>query len=457
MKLPRILFGAASSGSGKTLLTCGILQALRERGLRVSSFKCGPDYIDPMFHTQVLGAHSRNLDTFFTGENLTRYLLAENSREADIAVMEGVMGYYDGIGGTTSGASSYDLARVTQTPVVLIVNGRGMSLSLAALVKGFVDFRPNSGIRGVIFNQVSPNIYEELKSIVEKECGVKVLGYVPNLKDYVIESRHLGLVTPEEVEGLQEKLAGLAKILERSLDFDELIAMAKQAPELEEEEPTLPRLEESVRIGVARDAAFCFYYEDNLELLRKMGAELVEFSPLRDSALPESLDGLIFGGGYPELFARRLEENETLRRQIREALEAGIPCVAECGGFLYLQKELEDMKTFSHEMVGFLPGKGYHTGRLSRFGYVELTARCETVFGPAGTALKGHEFHYFDSTDCGNAFLAKKPVRENTWDCVHGSENLAAGFPHFYYYSNPEAAFHFLERGVAYAHRRDHS
>ena len=456
MKLPRVLFGAASSGSGKTLLTCGILRALMDRGYTVSSFKCGPDYIDPMFHTRVIGARSRNLDTFFTGEKLTRYLLAENSRDADIAVMEGVMGYYDGVGGTTPGASSYELARVTGTPVVLIVNGKGMSLSLAALVKGFTSFRPDSGIRGVIFNQVSPKIYEELKAVVEAECGVQVLGYVPNLKDYAIESRHLGLVTPDEVGGLQEKLSGLAKILEKSLDFEALISLAEQAPELSASEPKLPRLEEPVRIGVARDAAFCFYYEDNLELLRKMGAELVEFSTLKDAALPEKLDGLILGGGYPELFASRLEQNTAMREQIGRALEGGMPCAAECGGFLYLQNEMEDMRRFPHEMVGFLPGKGYHTGHLSRFGYVELTSRRETVFGPAGTKLKGHEFHYFDSTDCGDAFTAEKPVRHAVWECVQGGENLAAGFPHFYYYSNPEAAYHFLKRGSEYAYRRDH-
>lgn len=456
MKLPRILLGAASSGSGKTLLTCGILQALKERGLTVSSFKCGPDYIDPMFHTRVLSTRSRNLDTYFTGENLTRYLLAENSRESSMAVMEGVMGFYDGVAGSTFTASSYDLARVTGTPVVLIVNGKGMSLSLAALVKGFVSFREDSGIRGIIFNQVSPRIYERLRSVVEQECGVPVLGCVPSLKDYVIESRHLGLVTPDEVEGLQHKLAGLAKILEKNLDLDRLIALAGEAPELTAEEPRLPRLEGPVKIGVARDAAFCFYYEDNLQLLRKMGAELVEFSPLEDAHLPEGLGGLILGGGYPELFTHKLEANASLREEIREAVADGMPCAAECGGFLYLQRELEDMKKFSHEMVGALPGRGYRTEKLGRFGYVELTSRQETVFGPPGTTFRGHEFHYFESTDCGEAFEAEKPVNGARWNCIHGGESLAAGFPHLYYYSNPEAAFRFLEKGRAYAHRRDH-
>ncbi len=456
MKLPRILLGAASSGSGKTLLTCGILQALKDRGLTVSSFKCGPDYIDPMFHTRVLGTRSRNLDTFFSGEALTRSLLAENSRESQMAVMEGVMGFYDGVAGSTLTASSYDLARVTGTPVALIVNGKGMSLSLAALVKGFVDFRKDSGIRAVIFNQVSPKVADRLGAAVERECGVPVLGCVPSLKEYVIESRHLGLVTPDEVAGLRQKLSSLAQILEQDLDLDRLIALAETAPELEAEAPVLPRLPEPVRIGVARDEAFCFYYEDNLELLRKMGAELAEFSPLRDPALPEGLGGLLLGGGYPELFARRLEQNESLRRQIREALADGLPCAAECGGFLYLQRELEDMKQIPYGMAGALPGRGYRTERLGRFGYVELTSRQETVFGPAGTTFRGHEFHYFESTDCGEAFEAEKPGNGARWSCIHGGESLAAGFPHLYYYSNPEAVFRFLEKGRAYAHRRNH-
>ena len=218
MKVPRILICAGSSNSGKTLITCGILQALVNRGLKPASFKCGPDYIDPMFHTKVIGTRSRNLDTFFAGDETVRYVLAQNSRQADVAVIEGVMGYYDGIGGTTSRASAYDVARVTDTPSVLIVNCKGMSLSAAAFVEGYKNFREDSHIKGVILNRVSPKVYEKLKVCIEESCGVKVIGYVPQVDDCVIESRHLGLVMPDEIVLLREKLMKLASILEETLN-----------------------------------------------------------------------------------------------------------------------------------------------------------------------------------------------------------------------------------------------
>ena len=202
-RIPRILLAAGASGSGKTLLTCGLLQVLVNRGIKTVSFKCGPDYIDPMFHTQVIGTKSRNLDTFFTGEEITRYLLAKNSADCEIAVMEGVMGFYDGVAGTTTLASAYDLARVTDTPVILIVNSKGMSVSLAAYIKGFLEYKKDSRIKGVIFNQMSPMLYPRMKKLVEEELGIKVLGYVPRVEDCVIESRHLGLILPEEIPELK--------------------------------------------------------------------------------------------------------------------------------------------------------------------------------------------------------------------------------------------------------------
>ena len=240
MNMPRILLGAAASGSGKTMITCGILQALVNRGLKVSSFKCGPDYIDPMFHTTVIGTRSRNLDTFFTGENLTNYLFAKNAAGTDISVMEGVMGYYDGLGGISAEASAYDLARVTRTPAVLIVNTKGMSLSVLAQIKGFLEYRENSQIQGVILNQMSPMIYQEVRRLIEEQLPVKVYGYVPVIRDFVLESRHLGLVMPEEVEGLSRKVKGLAAVMEESLDMDELIRLAQTAPGPVYEKPEIP-------------------------------------------------------------------------------------------------------------------------------------------------------------------------------------------------------------------------
>lgn len=268
VKIPRVLLAAGASGSGKTLITCGLLQALVNRNLKTASFKCGPDYIDPMFHSRVIGTKSRNLDTFFTDENRTRYLLAKNAADCEIAVMEGVMGYYDGVGGTTSRASAYDLAKTTDTPVILIVNSRGMSVSLAAYVKGFLEYKKDSHICGVIFNQMSPMLYPRMKQLLEEELSVKVLGYVPKVEDCVIESRHLGLVLPEEIPELKNRLQKLAEVLEKTLDIDGILELAQTAPELQA--PDLKKLiqedaafayhtEEKVRIGVADDEAFCFF------------------------------------------------------------------------------------------------------------------------------------------------------------------------------------------------------
>ena len=249
MKIPRVLLAAGASGSGKTLITCGLLQALVNRNLKTASFKCGPDYIDPMFHSRVIGTKSRNLDTFFTDENRTRYLLAKNAADCEIAVMEGVMGYYDGVGGTTSRASAYDLAKTTDTPVILIVNSRGMSVSLAAYVKGFLEYKKDSHICGVIFNQMSPMLYPRMKQLLEEELSVKVLGYVPKVEDCVIESRHLGLVLPEEIPELKNRLQKLAEVLEKTLDIDGILELAQTAPELQA--PDLKKL-------IQEDAAFAY-------------------------------------------------------------------------------------------------------------------------------------------------------------------------------------------------------
>ena len=321
MKAARILLAAGASGSGKTLITCGLLQALVNRGLKTASFKCGPDYIDPMFHSRVIGAKSRNLDTFFTDSETTKYLFCENAADCDISVMEGVMGFYDGVAGTTTKASAYDLASVTDTPVILIVNSRGMSVSLAAYVKGFMEYRKDSHIQGVIFNQMSPMLYPRMKELLEKELNIKVLGYVPKMDDCVIESRHLGLVLPDEIPELKENLHRLAEVLEKTLDIDAILQLAESARELSAKEPRIDFcLKHPLRIGVADDEAFCFFYEDNFRLLRKMGAELVHFSPIRDKKLPAGLDGLLLYGGYPELNGKELEKNTFMREEIQKAL-----------------------------------------------------------------------------------------------------------------------------------------
>ena len=457
MKIPRILLAAGSSGSGKTLITCGLLEALVERGLKTASFKCGPDYIDPMFHSRVIGTKSRNLDTFFTVPEVTKYLLTRNARDCEVAVMEGVMGFYDGVAGTTTRASAYDLAKVTDTPVILIVNSRGMSVSLAAYVKGFLEYKKDSHIKGVIFNQMSPMLYPRMKKLLEEELGVVVLGYVPKVEDCVIESRHLGLVLPDEIPELKDRLHKLAGVLEETLDIDRILELAGEAPDLLDAKPesvTDFRLSESVRIGVAEDEAFCFFYADNFRLLGEMGAEIVPFSPMEDKQLPDDLDGLLLYGGYPELIGKKLEQNTTMKDMIREKLKAGMPCMAECGGFMYLHEEMEGMDGNFYQMAGVIPGKAYRTPKLSRFGYVTLTQKKPALGMEDFGEIPAHEFHYFDSENCGGDFHAAKPESKRGWDCIHGTDTMLAGFPHLYYYGNPEVPKAFLKKCLAYKKQR---
>ena len=453
MKIPRILIGAGASGSGKTLVTCGILQALVNRNLKVASFKCGPDYIDPMFHSKIIGTGSRNLDTFFTGEEITRYLLQKNAADCSIAVMEGVMGYYDGVAGTTTRASAYDLARVTGTPAILVVNSKGMSVSLGAYIKGFLEYRGDSQIRGVILNQMSSMLYPRMKKLIEDELGIQVLGYVPRVDDCVIESRHLGLVLPEEIPSLKEKLNRLAQILEETLDMDGLIRLANEAGELEEfrdlshiSQDFSYRSPEKLRIGIGDDEAFCFFYRDNLDLLEEMGASLIPFSPIHDEKLPENLDGLLLYGGYPELNGAALENNREMRREIRERILDGMPCMAECGGFMYLHEKMEDMDGVFREMAGVIPGKVYRTRSLKRFGYITIEDKSCDAYDQA----PAHEFHYFDSENCGTDCYASKPCSNRGWACMHRTETLLAGFPHFHYYGKPAVPKRFLEACLLY-------
>lgn len=447
MKYPRILIGAPSSGSGKTMITCGILQVLVNRGLKVSSFKCGPDYIDPMFHSNVIGTKSGNLDTFFTDEETTRYLFTKTASGSQISVLEGVMGYYDGIGGIHTKASTYDVARVTKTPVIFVVNCKGMSLSIVASIKGFLAYKEDNQIQGVILNQISPMVYPRIKEAIERELNIKVFGYVPTLKALTVGSRHLGLVMPTEIEDLTENLNSLAKHLEMTVDIEGLIELSKQAEPLQTAAPVYDKLSKTVRIAVAKDEAFCFLYQDNMDLLNQMGAQLVEFSPIHDRKLPDNIQGIILSGGYPELYARELSENISMKKSISSAIVCNMPCIAECGGFMYLHEQMEDTCGLTYDMSDVIKGKAFKTDRLNRFGYITIYSKRKQILleNPSET-IKGHEFHYFDSTSCGDTYIAKKPIDGRTWYCIHGKDNLIAGFPHLYYYSNPKAAYRFLEK-----------
>ena len=445
-KIRRIMIAAPKSGSGKTTITCALLQILKERGENVSSCKCGPDYIDPMFHRQVLGVPARNLDTFFTGEAQTRKLFLRDRSDGELVVMEGVMGLYDGLGGIRKEGSSYHLAKVTQTPIILVVDAKGMGKSVIPLIAGFLAYDEAHLIKGVILNRMSAAYYEILKPIAEQELGITVLGFFPENKTLQIASRHLGLLLPNELEDLRGQIQIAAQKLKETVDILGLLQIAENLEPLaadtceREKQPI-----EKTRIAVARDEAFCFYYEENLRMLAQAGAELVFFSPIHDTALPEDIHGLLLGGGYPEIYAKQLSENVSMRTAVREAVLSGIPTVAECGGFLYLHTMLTDREGRSYPMAGVLSGKCFDTGKLVRFGYIELEEK-SGHFLPQGSRIRGHEFHYYDSEDNGADCTAYKPTTGRNYACIHAGENHWYGFSHLYYPSCPEFAEKFVEK-----------
>ena len=454
--IPRFMVAAASSGAGKTTIATGLLRCLARRGLDVRAFKCGPDYIDPRYHEAVLGIPCGNLDLFLSTSDEARALLAERASGADIALIEGVMGYYDGIAGTTDEASSYAVAAATDTPVALVVDGSGVSLTLAAVIRGIQEFRADSRICGVIVNRCKKTVFDLLAPVIEAECGVPVLGYVESDDAVALESRHLGLVMAGEVPDLPGRLDALADALEQTIDIDALIALADGASELEFEPSAIEPVcgEGACTIAVARDEAFCFYYDESLELLRRLGARLAFFSPLRDEALPADADAVYLGGGYPELHASELAANGEMLASIRSAYEAGMPVFAECGGFLYLKEWLDDPDGMRWPMAGLLDGGARYAGRLTRFGYIEMTARCDGMGISVGDVLRAHEFHYYDSDGNGTAFHAVKPHSSRAWDCMVVQQRLVAGFPHLYLPSCPKFARGFVEAALAYRGER---
>ena len=447
----QFLLAAPRSGSGKTTMTCALLMALKRRGCAPCAFKSGPDYIDPMFHRAVLGVESRNLDLFFSAPETVRTLYAKGAAGHGAAVCEGAMGFYDGLGGVSDRASAWHLADTLDLPVLLVVEPKGQSLTLAAELKGLNSFRTPSHIAGILLNNCTARMHALLAPMLEKETGLPVLGFLPKLPEAVIGSRHLGLYTAAEVENLQQKLALLADAAEEHIDWPRLLALCEKEPPALPVQPETPPAR--VRIAVAQDEAFCFTYAETLEAFRDAGAEVVFFSPLRDTALPENIGGLYLPGGYPELHARELSENTSLLREIKQKIESGLPTAAECGGFLYLGQSLTDAEGQSWPMAGVLPGEAKDAGRLVRFGYAALSADSDSMLFRAGESFPIHEFHHWDSTANGTALAAKKPVGGAAWRCGFVNEHFYAGFPHLYWAGTP-----LPQRFAAAAenYRRDH-
>ena len=446
------MIAATKSGSGKTTITCALLKALKDRGLKVNSFKCGPDYIDPMFHRSVIGIPSKNLDLFFCDEEGLREVFYGDDN-SEISVVEGVMGLYDGINVSSDEGSSYDIACKLDIPIVLVVDAHGMGRSIIPLINGFKSMDRENLICGIILNRISGSFYETIKPLIEKECGLAVVGYVPKSAEMVFESRHLGLMLPGEVEALSDKLSAAAGMVNETIDIDLLINSvagecdSSGAIKLKSQKDSDLCLCGDVtglrplRLAVARDEAFCFYYEENLEALKNAGFEIVEFSPVHDRILPENVDGLLLGGGYPENHAGALSENKSMLKSIGDAIKNGLPTLAECGGFMYLHKTLVTKDGESFEMAGAVDGAVHYTDHLVRFGYVILRDNENRFLKDAEKgSIKGHEFHYFDSTDNGSDAICTKPVTGKTWEASHIGEDGKNwwGFAHLYYPSNPE-------------------
>lgn len=450
------MVAAPSSGSGKTAVTCALLALLARRGLAPCAFKCGPDYIDPMFHRSVLGVESHNVDLFFSSESFLRQHYARHCAGHRAVVCEGVMGFYDGVGGTTSQASAWHVAHTLDVPVLLVIRPRGASLTLAAQIRGLCAFREQSYIRGLFLNDCSPMLYRSLAPMLEKETGLPVLGYLPHREEAAFESRHLGLYTAGEIRDLQQRISLLADLLEQNLDFTRFSSLFC-TPEPVDTDLIPQNIPAITRLAIASDQAFCFCYEETKEALRAAGAELVPFSPLTDTQLPENIGGLYLPGGYPELYANELAKNEPMLYAIRKAVENGMPTVAECGGFLYLGQHLEGSDGISYPMAGVLPGDGVRKEKLTRFGYAFLTSQSDSLLFSAGDQIPVHEFHYWDSTENGAAFLAQKPVTGRSWSCGFATPTLYAGFPHLYGAGHPQWVRRFTHAASEYQKRQGKS
>lgn len=438
-KVNRILISAFGSGSGKTTFTMGLLRLLQKKGLNVSSYKCGPDYIDTMFHTKALNIPARNIDLFLSSENTVKNIISETE---DIAVIEGVMGFYDGIA-FTSDASAYNISMATDTPVIIIVDAKGKSATLKALISGMLNYKKNN-IKGIILNRVTKSSYPVYKNMIESELNVQVLGYIPEMEDCTLKSRHLGLITADEMADIENIIEKIACQLEISIDLDNLLKIAENTPDLEYDKQEI-NLIGKCRIGVAKDNAFCFYYADNLKVLEKMGAEIIYFSPLIDKELPKNLDGLIFYGGYPELYAEKLSANKSFISSLQKAYNKKIPLIAECGGFMYISQSIDNF-----EMASLIKGNCKMTKKLQNFGYVNVFANKDSMLLKRGENVPAHEFHYSIIDEEYNDCIMRKPKSSRSWQGVYLSDNVYAGYPHLYFLSNLKLAERFIIKAIHY-------
>lgn len=451
MNKKRLLIAATNSGIGKTTTVCALIKVLQNQNELVSSFKCGPDYIDPMFHNVVLHSKCTNLDLFLMQEDTIKHLINENTKNDELAIIEGVMGYYDGIGGTTMQGSACDIALKTKTPTILVVNGSGVSVSLLAMIKGYLEFADNT-IKGVIINNISDSFYPTIKKEIEDKLNIQVFGYLRHQPQISIDSRYLGLLQPDELEDIDKRMQLLANSAKETLDLDAILKMASEVEKLEDNFE-YPTYQTAVKIGVVKDQAFNFLYKDNLKVLEKYGAKLEYISLLDDEKLSDDLDGLIIPGGYPELFIEKLSNNTSMLESVKQAASNGLVIVAESGGFIYLGSDYE-VDNQKYPLANVIQMHSQVSTKLQPFGYVTNETLVDNVYTNKTEKIAAHEFHYATSDLKFNAMHAYKENRQRNWLSNYANENILAGFSHFHYYSNLNIAINFLKKCSEYQEKR---
>ncbi|MBB6443942.1 cobyrinate a,c-diamide synthase [Bacillus benzoevorans] len=449
----RLVIAGTGSGVGKTTFTIGIMAALQQKGYTVQGFKCGPDYIDPTYHTAVTGRVSRNLDSWMFTHETVREITARAAIGADISIIEGVMGFFDGKSPLENTGSTAEISMITESPVILIVNCASMARSAAAIVKGFQTLASGPNIVGVIANRVgSKGHFEIVKAAIEQECHVPVIGFLKAEQGIDIPSRHLGLIPAIERRELDPFFAQLGRFISETVDIDRLYELA-ETPEIIMADSGLfgQQHEKSTAIAVARDAAFNFYYQENLELLEAYGAKLNYFSPLNNEEIPAGSDGLYIGGGFPEEFASVLARNEKAKNSIRAAVSGGMPTLAECGGFMYLTELIIDTNGEEYPMAGLIPGHVKMQKKLAALGYREIIGRKDNFLIGEGMQAKGHEFHYstFESPE-ELPYAYETKGRAGFKEEGYLTESLTAGYTHFHFASNPQLAKRWIETCIGY-------
>ncbi|AZO95921.1 cobyrinate a,c-diamide synthase [Halocella sp. SP3-1] len=452
MNEKRLLIAGTRSGVGKTTISLGIMAALSRRGYQVQPYKVGPDYIDPGFHTLFTGNNSYNLDSYFLGCDGVKELYSNSSAGADISIIEGVMGLFDGKG-KTGVSSTAEIARILQTPLVLLIDAQKMAQSAAALIYGYKNYDPGLNLKGVIFNNIASERHYALikEAVVEKMPELEILGYLPRQKGLELPERHLGLVPIHESGELKFFIKQLIQLIEKQLDLDKLIKLSADCRKIKVNKHRLYSQERefNVKIGIAYDQAFNFYYQYNLDLLAKLGAELIYFSPMQDKKLPD-LDGIYLGGGFPESFLEELAANQDMKDDIREKAQAGMPLYAECGGLMYLSQEIIDFKGNAYQMLGLIPGKVEMQGSLQEMGYVELTTLNSNLILNSNEKARGHVFHYSRLNNLTSGVKKTYRLSDGRLEGYSPTNNLLASYVHLHFASNPGIASNFLRRALLY-------